>query len=69
MQLPLVLAVMALLAGPALAADSKPAIKPDPAKGQQLATTCLACHTADGTRGLAATPSCRPSTPNIWSSS
>jgi len=56
MQLPLVLAVMALLAGPALAADSKPALKPDPAKGQQLATTCLACHTADGTRGLAANP-------------
>jgi len=56
MQLPLVLAVMALLAGPALAADSKPASKPDPAKGQQLATTCLACHTADGTRGLAANP-------------
>ena len=56
MQLPLVLAVMALLAGPALAADSKPAFKPDPAKGQQLATTCLACHTADGTRGLAANP-------------
>ena len=56
MQLPLVLAVMALLAGPALASDSKPAFKPDPVKGQQLATTCLACHTADGTRGLAANP-------------
>lgn len=56
MQLPHVLALMALLAGPALAADSQPAFKPDPAKGQQLATTCLACHTADDTRGLAANP-------------
>jgi cytochrome c553 len=56
MQLPLVLAVMALLAGPALASDSKPAFKPDPVKGQQLAATCQACHTADGTRGLAANP-------------
>jgi cytochrome c553 len=56
MQLPLVLAVMALLAGPALASDSKPAFKPDPVKGQQLATTCQACHVADGTRGLAANP-------------
>ncbi len=56
MQLPLVLALMALLAGPALAAESKPAFKPDPAKGQQLAATCGACHTADGTRGLPANP-------------
>ena len=56
MQLPLVLTLMALLAGPALAAESKPAFKPDPAKGQQLATACGACHTADGTRGLPANP-------------
>jgi cytochrome c553 len=55
MQLTLVLALAALLAGPALA-ETKPAFKADPAKGQQLATTCLACHTADGTRGLAANP-------------
>jgi len=56
MQLPLVLTLMALLAGPALAAESKPAFKPDPAKGQQLAATCVACHAADGTRGLPANP-------------
>ena len=56
MQLPLVLALMAVLAGPALAAESKPAFKPDPAKGQQLAATCAACHTAYGTRGLPANP-------------
>jgi cytochrome c553 len=56
MQLPLVLTMMALLAGPALAAESKPAFKPDPAKGQQLAASCGACHTADGTRGLPANP-------------
>ena len=40
MQLPLVLTLMALLAGPALAAERKPAFKPDPAKGQQLAAAC-----------------------------
>ena len=56
MQLTLVLALTALLAGPALAAETKPAFKPDPAKGQQLAAACMACHTADGTRGLAANP-------------
>ena len=56
MQLPLALALMALLAGPALAADSPPAFKPDPAKGQQLAATCGACHTSDGSRGLPANP-------------
>jgi len=56
MQLPLVLTLMALLAGPVLAAESKPAFKPDPAKGQQLAATCVACHAADGTRGLPANP-------------
>ncbi len=32
------------------------AFKPDAAKGQQLATTCLACHTADGSRGAPANP-------------
>jgi len=56
MQLPLVLTLMALLAGPALAADPKPAFKPDPAKGQQLAAACQACHLADGSRGLPANP-------------
>lgn len=56
MQLTHVLASIALLAGPALAAETKPQFKPDPAKGQQVAATCMACHTADGTRGLAANP-------------
>ncbi|WP_425261715.1 c-type cytochrome [Rubrivivax sp. RP6-9] len=46
----------ALLAGPALAADAKPAFKPDLAKGQATAATCMACHTADGSRGAPANP-------------
>ena len=56
MQLTLVVALTALLAGPALAETKPPAFVPDAAKGQQLAATCLACHTADGTRGLPANP-------------
>ena len=44
-------------AGPLMAAsESKPAFKPDAAKGQTLAAPCLACHTADGTRGTPANP-------------
>ena len=42
--------------GAAWAVDSKPAFMADAAKGQALATTCLACHTADGTRGSPANP-------------
>lgn len=45
-----------LVAGPATAAEVKPAFKPDLAKGQALATTCQACHTADGSRGVPANP-------------
>jgi cytochrome c553 len=30
--------------------------KPDAAKGQQIAATCMACHTADGSRGSPANP-------------
>jgi cytochrome c553 len=30
--------------------------KPDIAKGQATAATCMACHTADGTRGVPANP-------------
>jgi cytochrome c553 len=45
-----------LVGGASLAAETKPAFKADPAKGQQLAATCLACHTADGTRGSPANP-------------
>ena len=52
-----VLLLAALFAAPALAAESKPAAaKPDLAKGQATAATCLACHTADGTRGAPANP-------------
>lgn len=43
--------------GPAWAADAKPAaFKPDAAKGAALSATCVACHTADGSRGVAANP-------------
>jgi cytochrome c553 len=52
-----VLLLAALFAAPALAAESKPAAaKPDLAKGQATAATCMACHTADGTRGAPANP-------------
>jgi cytochrome c553 len=43
-------------ASPLFAAESKAAFKPDLAKGQATAATCMACHTADGTRGLSANP-------------
>ncbi len=50
-------ACMALLLGSAaLANEAKPAFKADPAKGQELAAACMACHMADGTRGLPANP-------------
>ncbi len=48
--------MLAALSFQVTAAEAKPAFKPDLAKGQQLATTCLACHTADGTRGVPANP-------------
>jgi len=44
------------LATPATAAAPPPPFKPDLAKGQQLAATCIACHSADGSRGLPANP-------------
>lgn len=44
------------LAGWAQAATPGTLFPADPAKGQQLATTCLACHTADGSRGAPANP-------------
>ena len=56
MKSPVALTLLALFAGAALAAESKPAFKADAAKGQQLAATCLACHTADGSRGSPANP-------------
>ena len=38
------------------AAPSAPAFKPDLARGQAVAATCQACHTADGSRGAPANP-------------
>jgi cytochrome c553 len=53
----LLIAAAAQGAGVALAADAaKPAFKADPAKGQQIAATCQACHTSDGSRGVPANP-------------
>ena len=50
-------ALIALSASPAFAAESKPAAKPDLAKGGEKATqVCVACHTADGSRGSPANP-------------
>ncbi|MEP7282229.1 MAG: c-type cytochrome [Rubrivivax sp.] len=47
----------AALAMPALAAESPAAAaQPDLAKGQASAATCMACHTADGSRGAPANP-------------
>lgn len=46
----------ALITGPALAAGAPAAAKPDLAKGQASAAACMACHTADGTRGAPANP-------------
>ena len=63
-------AVSTLLPATASAADTKAPAKPDLVKGQEKATqVCLACHTADGSRGLPANPSCRASMPTTWSSS
>lgn len=40
----------------AQASETAALAKPDLAKGQERAATCMACHTADGTRGLPANP-------------
>lgn len=54
------LLLAAAMCASAFAADTKSeakaAFKPDVAKGQTLAATCLACHTADGSRGSPANP-------------
>jgi cytochrome c553 len=47
---------LALFGGTVAAAEAKPAFKADAAKGQQLAAACIACHVADGSRGLPANP-------------
>ncbi len=44
------------LSASVMANEAKAAFKADAAKGQALATTCMACHTADGTRGSPANP-------------
>lgn len=49
-------AVLAACLGAAQAATPAAAFKADAARGQQLAASCLACHTADGSRGLPANP-------------
>ena len=49
-------ALLSVATGGALAAETKPAFKADPAKGQAIAQVCGACHTADGSRGAPANP-------------
>ncbi len=44
------------LTGMAHAAAPPPPFKADLAKGQAIAATCQACHTADGSRGIPANP-------------
>lgn len=46
----------ALATASALAADAKPAFKPDAARGEAAAAACQACHVTDGTRGAPANP-------------
>jgi cytochrome c553 len=49
--------LFAAAACPAIAAEAKPAAKPDLAKGQATSTNvCAACHTSDGSRGSPANP-------------
>ena len=48
--------LMLVALSPLWAAEARTPFKPDPAKGQALATTCIACHVADGSRGSPANP-------------
>lgn len=49
--------LIACAMAPAMAAEPAATAKPDPAKGQQVATQiCGACHTPDGSRGAPANP-------------
>jgi cytochrome c553 len=48
--------ITAAFALPAVAAGAAAPAKADLVKGQEKAATCVACHTADGTRGLPANP-------------
>lgn len=53
----LALLATAMVAMPLAASESKPAAKPDLARGQEIAAqVCGACHTADGSRGVPANP-------------
>ena len=59
MKTAVVLFLAALIVGPALAAgpaSAPAAFKPDAGKGQATAAVCMACHTADGSRGAPANP-------------
>ncbi len=50
------LVLTAAFALPVAAAGAATPAKADPLKGQEKAAACMACHTADGTRGLPANP-------------
>ena len=53
----IVVALATLFAGPVLAEEAKGPAKPDAAKGATIAgQVCAACHTSDGSRGIAANP-------------
>jgi cytochrome c553 len=53
----IVVALAALFAGPVLAEEAKGPAKPDAAKGATIAGgVCAACHTSDGSRGIATNP-------------
>ena len=56
MKLTAALLLAAGICAAAMANEAKPAFKADATKGQALAATCMACHTADGTRGSPANP-------------
>lgn len=57
MKSPAAVIIAALLtASAAWAAEPQPAFKADPAKGQAASGACVACHTADGSRGSPANP-------------
>ena len=49
-------AAAALICAPSVAAQTAASFKADAAKGQQLALSCGACHTSDGSRGVPANP-------------
>ena len=53
----LALLAAAVMATPLAASESKPAAKADLVKGEAIsAQVCAACHTADGSRGVATNP-------------